>query len=233
MKVRWLVLIGLLGNGISAADDFVRKSDSEPGAEIIDMRDKVPAEVEVKPFPTPFEEPPPMVAVPPPKQAEQPAPEVEPEAPPKPEPKPIHPDIQVFLDGHYVKTHCEKLERCEEILRLNCDYRQEGPVYYFDNLAGETLMTCGSACLEPDPHDPLGCKECPPRAWKDCRQRQVQAQRAAEEAQRKAEQAAYRKLQEQERAIEKKMLEAEKDYQRRMHELEDAMDQIYEQEQNP
>ncbi len=226
-----LILNILMVSSFVMADEFVTDSPDEEGAEIIDMRGTiVPSEVQVEPFPTPFKERPPVMQIAPPEDKAEPA-ETESEPEPPPPPSPIHEDLQIFLDGNYVKTHCESIERCDEMIRLDCDYKQEGPIYYFDNVEGKTLMTCGSACLEPDPYDPLGCKECPPKGWKECMSREEQKRLAEEAAQRKAEEEAYQQLLEQEREIEKKMLEAEKDYMRRLHELEDAMRQLYDKEQ--
>jgi hypothetical protein len=230
-----LVLYAL--SGVVRADSFVVESEDEPRGEVIDMQGETTpdpaAEVPpVKPFVTPFDKDAPRLRARPRKQEEQPADKLpeEPSAPPEPpKPSPVHPDIQVFLDGNYVATHCEQPQRCEELIMLDCNYRQEGPVYYFDNVQGETIMTCGVACLDVDPHDPLGCKECPPKPWITCQSRAEEARRAAEAAEQERRKQAEQVRREQAQEIEKKILEAEKDYERRMRELEEAMDQLYNQ----
>ena len=52
------------------------------------------------------------------------------------------------------------------LVAVECGSEVDGPLYYFDNRNGATLMTCGGACDMPDAMRREGqCTACPPPQW--------------------------------------------------------------------
>jgi len=52
------------------------------------------------------------------------------------------------------------------IIYLDCGSAVDGPSYYFDEISGALISTCGGACMAPDPDQEEICKTlCPPPGW--------------------------------------------------------------------
>ena len=162
----------------------------------------------------------------------EPAPAAESEAEPaQPAANPeLHPLIRSFLESRYGQEHCSAPSYCDNLVELQCLKDGDGPIYYYNNDNGRLLMTCGRACLDPDPYDERDCKKCPYTPWVDCQERawreeQERLRRAREEeiAQLEAE-AARRQARETE--ILKQIDAIEQDCNARILELQRELDSL-------
>ncbi|BAZ94228.1 uncharacterized protein FOKN1_1842 [Thiohalobacter thiocyanaticus] len=142
----------------------------------------------------------------------------------------LHPLIRSFLESRYGQEHCSAPSYCENLVELQCVKDGDGPIYYYNNDNGRLLMTCGRACLDPDPYDERDCKKCPYIPWVDCQERawreeQERLRRAREEeiAQLEAE-ASERQARETE--ILKQIDAIEQDCNARIRELQRELDSL-------
>lgn len=142
----------------------------------------------------------------------------------------LHPLIRSFLESRYGQEHCSAPSYCDNLVELQCLNDGDGPIYYYNNDNGRLLMTCGRACLDPDPYDERDCKKCPYTPWVDCQERawreeQERLRRAREEeiAQLEAE-AAQRQARETE--ILKQIDAIEQDCNARILELQRELDSL-------
>ncbi|HSH29353.1 MAG TPA: hypothetical protein VK971_05530 [Thiohalobacter sp.] len=142
----------------------------------------------------------------------------------------LHPLIRSFLESRYGQEHCSAPSYCDSLVELQCLKSGDGPIYYYNNDNGRLLMTCGRACLDPDPYDERDCKKCPYTPWVECQERawreeQERLRRAREEeiAQFEAE-AAQRQARETE--ILKQIDAIEQDCNTRILELQRELDSL-------
>lgn len=106
----------------------------------------------------------------------------------------LHPLIQSFVNSRYGREHCSAPSHCDNLVELQCMKTGDGPIYYYNNDNGRLLMTCGRACLNPDPYDERDCKKCPYTPWVECQER---AWREEQERLRQAREAELAQLQKQ------------------------------------
>ena len=121
----------------------------------------------------------------------------------QPDPE-LHPLIESFVDSRYGREHCSAPNHCDNLVELQCLKSGDGPIYYYNNDNGRLLMTCGRACINPDPYDERDCKKCPYTPWVDCQER---AWREEQERLRQAREAEIAEL--QAREAERRTREAE------------------------
>ncbi len=83
---------------------------------------------------------------------------------------PLHPTIQKRIKSQ----SCNKIERCGDMVSVDCNSALDGPLTYYDNTNGKILMRCGGVCMHPPgfENDPLACKQCPLKAWTQCKNSQ-------------------------------------------------------------
>lgn len=94
-----------------------------------------------------------------------------PEPPAKPSPPQLNPMIKSFVESRFGQENCSAPNWCGELVELRCLKTGDGPIYYYNNDTGKLLMTCGRACINPDPYDVRDCKACPYPQWVECRER--------------------------------------------------------------
>lgn len=142
----------------------------------------------------------------------------------------LHPLIRSFVESRYGREHCSAPVHCDHLVELQCLKTGDGPIYYYNNDNGRLLMTCGRACLDPDPYDERDCKKCPYTPWVDCQERawreeQKRLQQARqEEIERLQAEAAERQAREAE--ILKRISEIEQDCNTRIGELQRELDTL-------
>jgi hypothetical protein len=78
----------------------------------------------------------------------------------------LHADIKAEYINLNGMTVCGIPYQCGDVVAIDCQSNVDGPINYYNNLTGETIMLCGGACLAPNPNDPIACKSCPPDKWK-------------------------------------------------------------------
>lgn len=142
----------------------------------------------------------------------------------------LHPLIRSFVESRYGREHCSAPTHCDHLVELQCLKTGDGPIYYYNNDNGRLLMTCGRACLDPDPYDERDCKKCPYTPWVDCQER------AWREEQKRLEQARQKEIQQlqaeeaerqaREAEILKRISEIEQDCNARIRELQRELDTL-------
>lgn len=142
----------------------------------------------------------------------------------------LHPLIRSFVESRYGREHCSAPVHCDHLIELQCLKTGDGPIYYYNNDNGRLLMTCGRACLDPDPYDERDCKKCPYTPWVDCQERawreeQKRLQQARqEEIERLQAEEAERQAREAE--ILKRIKTIEQDCNARIRELQRELDTL-------
>ncbi|RRQ20585.1 V-type proton ATPase subunit G [Thiohalobacter thiocyanaticus] len=142
----------------------------------------------------------------------------------------LHPLIRSFVESRYGREHCSAPTHCDRLVELQCLNTGDGPIYYYNNDNGRLLMTCGRACLDPDPYDERDCKKCPYTPWVDCQERawreeqkRLQQARQEEIEQLQAEEA---ERQAREAEILRRISEIEQDCNTRIRELQRELDTL-------
>ena len=77
----------------------------------------------------------------------------------------LHPTIKSIYDDLSDQLLCDEPRVCNSVVVLSCSPEVDGPVGFYDNNTGESIMYCGGACMTPDPNDSKLCKKCPPDEW--------------------------------------------------------------------
>ena len=76
----------------------------------------------------------------------------------------LHEDIR-----SRIPEWCDTFESCNDLVRVDCRGSLDAIERYFSKSTGELVMNCGGRCMNPQPDDPLDCKECPPAQWQSCK----------------------------------------------------------------
>ena len=64
------------------------------------------------------------------------------------------------------QTQCDAIEYCNDVGRLDCGSKVDGPLYYFNMHSEEIISVCGGACFNPGEDQQLVCETmCPPPQW--------------------------------------------------------------------
>lgn len=144
----------------------------------------------------------------------------------------LHPLVRSFIDSRYGREHCSAPNRCDNLVELQCLKSGDGPIYYYNNDNGRLLMTCGRACLNPDPYDERDCKKCPYTPWVDCQERawREEQKRLLQARQKEIEQLQAEEAERQAREAEilKRISEIEQDCNTRIRELQHELDTLEE-----
>ncbi len=53
---------------------------------------------------------------------------------------------------------CKLIQKCGEMIYVDCNSAADGPAYYINQARAQLLATCGGACMR-------GCTNCPPKEW--------------------------------------------------------------------
>lgn len=142
----------------------------------------------------------------------------------------LHPLIQSFVDSRYGRQHCSAPSHCGNLVELQCLESGDGPIYYYDNDNGRLLMTCGRACLEPDPYDERDCKQCPYMPWVECQERAWREEQERLRRQRAAQIAELRQRESERRARATEILQQieaiEQECDARIRELQRELDSL-------
>ncbi len=78
----------------------------------------------------------------------------------------LHPTVKVIHDDLKEQLPCDEPRSCGSVIVLYCSPEVDGPVSFYDNSTGESIMYCGGACMAFDPNNPKNCKKCPPDEWR-------------------------------------------------------------------
>ena len=77
----------------------------------------------------------------------------------------LHPSIKTIYEDLDERLPCDAPKSCGSIVRLRCVPELDGPLSFYDNFTGESIMYCGGACMISNPQNPKSCKQCPPPEW--------------------------------------------------------------------